>query len=242
MFEQVLNRIRGMFLTRPGQFRGEELRKLVRVRCQIPVYVRQGKDTCNGWIVDLGLEGLGLRTSRLLLAGENVQLRALLPPPVGEKWIEGRLQWATQGRGEKEFRAGASLSPRTESCWVEGLLAGVGLDEESGHNRRRAIRAQACFPLHLLGSGGANRELFLRDLSLTGVGFLSPFKIEAGKRIRLRLGPWQKLSAFNLEAQILVTTPDTHETLACSAEWVGTNRSQVRQLGRYLLEVLRHGP
>ncbi|MFN8611912.1 MAG: PilZ domain-containing protein [Vulcanimicrobiota bacterium] len=238
MLEEVLRLVRGLFLGRRGQFRGEELRQLVRLRCQIPVYLRQGRERCNGWIVDLGWQGLGLRTGRLLKPDQPVMLRALLPPPAGENWIEAEVQWVAPGRNKNEFRAGCRLPKAREPSWIDGVLASLGLDQDSGQNRRRAFRARTDAPLRLI-KGDGPVALQMRDLSLTGVAFLSPEVLEPGCQVRLHIGPQRPLAAVSLQAQILSVQPGSDGGWVCSGEWIQAEHTQVKQLGLYLLSALQ---
>lgn len=241
MYRGFWARINGLFNSPPGpEVTLEEQRKLVRIRCRIPLYIRHAGSSFNGQIADIGLQGIAIRSNKPLPVDAEVSLRALLAEPEGAEWIPARIVWSRQQSGGKRFLAGARLHSTKETpdqSWMSRILGELGLDAVTGHNRRRFLRAQGAIPVQLSSSAGEARGTTV-DLSLEGFLLNASGPLQPDRSYSCWLGPWKQLSRIGpFSAQILRVVESASELLF-PVTFGGLDSSERLLLRHYVIGLL----
>ncbi|MCW5871409.1 MAG: PilZ domain-containing protein, partial [Candidatus Eremiobacteraeota bacterium] len=160
MLRRLLTTIRDFFLPRKARLQDPaERRQLVRVRCRIPIQIRVGERTISGWVVDMGVQGIRVRTGEGLKKGQAVAIRATVSQQSSQAWVNCRIMWARPVENGKHYLAGARFHETRENLrrtWVHRLLRELGLNENSLRERREFIRVNGRVPVRMqsLRDGG----------------------------------------------------------------------------------------
>lgn len=153
MFSGLLSGFKNFFSSKAGGASPEhagfrERRKLVRLRCAYEVKANIGEKKFKATIVDIGVEGLKLRTGQHLKVGEKV---VLAPPGQGLSVqalpVEGKVVWIKTTEKSYARHAGVVFTTKKEDrakTWVSLFLKELGFNPRMIYTKRRFIRAD-CF-------------------------------------------------------------------------------------------------
>ncbi|CAN0508357.1 unnamed protein product, partial [Phaeothamnion confervicola] len=94
VLRQLLQHITGFFLPRTDSVVVSERRKLVRVRCHLPVEVVYKDQSFGGHVLDMGSQGLRLRIDTPLPAGSVIAARALLSGQTRVPHVNFKVLWS----------------------------------------------------------------------------------------------------------------------------------------------------
>lgn len=242
---ELLGRILGFFLPKRALLQSPaERRQLVRARCRIPASLRYQGRSLTGWIVDLGVQGIRLRTSEQLKVGTVVTLRP--SGPNGHTWVECRVLWSRPAGDRKYFLAGAGLPSDREQLkksWVYRILLELGLKATALKERRGFLRLDGRIPLRLESSDEASEKVEAETLNLgvSGVLIRSGQPLYAGKRYRLWIGPWKSLPRIGpFAAEVMGCRPDPSGTTSqIPLRFLELEEETVEAVGQYLLTLLK---
>lgn len=250
MLAQFLHVIRDFFLPRKAMLQNpSERRQLVRVRCRIPVQVRVGERTVNGWILDMGVQGVRLRTSELLKSGGVLPVRATVSQQSSQTWVNCRIKWSRSTEGGKYYLAGARFNETRENLrrtWVHRLLRELGLNENSLRERREFIRVPSQIPARvqsLKNPGAGVIQVETLNIGVAGLLIRTATPVYSGEHYRCWIGPWGKLPEIGpIPGEILSCRPDPSGTASqAPLRFLELEEDTVRDLGRYVLTFLKEG-
>ncbi|MFN8610425.1 MAG: PilZ domain-containing protein [Vulcanimicrobiota bacterium] len=154
MFSGLMSGFKNFFASKSGgsvapEHAGyRERRKLVRLRCAYEVKANIGDKKFKATIVDIGVEGLKLRTGQQLKIGDKV---VLAPPGQGVSVqalpVEGKVVWIKTTEKSYARHAGLVFTTKKEDrakTWVSMFLKELGFNPRMVYTKRRFIRAD-CF-------------------------------------------------------------------------------------------------
>lgn len=248
MLSRFLSAIRGFFLPKKALLQNpSERRQLVRVRCRIPVQLKLNERTLTGWIVDMGVQGIRLRTGEPVKAGSVLPVRATVSQQSAQSWVNCRVAWSRPSDGGKYFLAGARFNEtgaNLRRTWVHRLLRELGLNENSLRERREFLRVQSRVPVRLRSlkdSVTGIIEVESLNLGVAGLLVLSRQPLYAGERYECWIGPWGKLPEVGpIPAEVLSCRPDPAGAASqVPMRFLELEEDSVRDLGRYVLAFLK---
>lgn len=248
MLRQLLRRIREFFLPRKALLQNpSERRQLVRVRCRIPVQVRLEQRTISGWIIDIGVQGIRLRTGEPLKKGLTVPVRATVSHQSSQVWVNCRLMWARGVTDGKYYLSGARFQETRENLrktWVHRLLRELGLNDNSLRERREFIRVNGRVPARLQSlkePGEGVMQVETLNLGVAGLLVRTARPLYPGEQYHCWVGPWGKLPEVGpIPAQVLACRPDPAGGASqVPLRFLELEEDGVRELGRYVLTLLK---
>lgn len=211
MFGALLTGFRGLLTRRVRQEEApdfRERRKLVRLRCSYDVKAGLGDKKFKATIVDIGLQGLKLRTAQPLKVGEKVTLAP--PNPVtgaAAGPVEAKVVWIKMPDRNFLTYAGLIFTADKETMarsWIKAFLKELGFTPKTIYSQRRFIRAD-CFLEASYRLAGEEREQTGRvyNLGVGGMLLESPQELTMGTPLELRLGPLEELPALELAGTLV---------------------------------------
>ena len=241
----LLRRILGFFLPRRALLQDPtERRQLVRARCRIPSSLRYQGRNLTGWIVDLGVQGLRIRTSEPLKVGAVVALRP--SGPHQHTWVECRIVWSRPSSDRKYFLAGAGLPSDREKLkqsWVYRILLELGLKASSLKERRGFLRLDGRIPMRLEGLETGVEEVDAESLNLgvSGVLIRTHRPLYPGKRYRVWMGPYKSLPRIGpFVSEVIACRPDPSGSASqIPLRFLELEEETVEAVGQYLLTLLK---
>jgi len=248
MLRELLQRVRDFFLPRKAlEQTPSERRQLVRVRCRIPVQIKQQDKTVSGWIVDMGVQGVRLRTQSALKKGLVIPVRATVSQQSTQVWVNCRVMWSRSATDGKYCFAGARFHETRENLrktWVHRLLRELGLNENSLRERREFIRVDGRVPVRMQSlkepSSGVQPVETL-NLGVAGLLVRTTHPLYPGEQYRCWVGPWGRLPEVGpIPAEVLRSRPDSVGGASqVPLRFLELEESSVRDLGRYVLTLLK---
>ena len=248
MLRRFLSRIRDFFLPRRAMLQNpSERRQLVRVRCRIPIQIRLPDRTASGWIIDMGVQGIRVRTGELIKKGLTVPVRATVSQQSSQIWVNCRVMWSRPASDGKYFLAGARFHETRENLrktWVHRLLRELGLNENSLRERREFIRVDGRVPVRMQSMkdpSAAVQPVVTLNLGVAGLLLRTTQPLYPGEQYRCWVGPWGKLPGVGpIPAEVLSCRPDPAGGASqVPLRFLELEEDDVRDLGRYVLTLLR---
>lgn len=248
MFQALLSGFKGLFSSGRQQSDAnpsfEERRKLVRLRCSYEVKAILGEKKFKATIVDIGLQGLKLRTGQPLKVGEKL---TLTPPNqvagAATAPVEGKVLWVKTP--DRNFLTYAGLVFTTDKdtmarSWIKMFLKELGFTPKTIYSQRRFIRAD-CFLEARFQAQGADREQVGRvyNLGVGGMLLESPQDLVLGTPVQVRLGPLDDLPALELSGIPVQMRKDGAMRLYGLEFRHSPAQSTLDLLGRYLRRLLK---
>lgn len=248
MLRALLSRIREFFLPKKALLQNpSERRQLVRVRCRIPIQIRVKERTVGGWIIDIGVQGVRIRTGEPLKGGSILPVRATVSQQANQVWVNCRIMWSRSVDNGKYHLSGARFHETRDNLkrtWVHRLLRELGLNDNSLRERREFIRADGKVPVRVQSlkepaSGVAQVETL--NLGVAGLLLRSSRPLYPGEQYRCWVGPWRDLPEVGpIPGEVLSCRPDPSGfSSQVPLRFLELEEDSVRDLGRYVLALLK---
>ncbi|MBI3928515.1 MAG: PilZ domain-containing protein [Armatimonadetes bacterium] len=228
-----------------GSIDTEERRRLLRVRCELPVTCRVDERDVECVVTDLGVEGMRLRLSDRL---DRDQLVSIVYAETSSEFsrheVRCRVAWCHHVRGES-YHAGVVLVEEPDELkdsWVHCILQELGLDEGSIYERRHFVRIALTIPVelrHIEGSAPPDSELV--NLGARGALVRCPAELQEDCDIELKLGPLGELPPLVLRGQVVSRKPGGEGEHFFGVRFVDPDPDQVKLLGGYVFHMVKSG-
>lgn len=248
MIRELLQRIRSFFLPKKALLQNpSERRQLVRVRCRIPVQIRCADRVISGWVIDIGVQGVRLRTAEPIKKGTEVSMRATLAHQSGQAWVGCRVMWSRATEDGLNWLGGIRFAETRENLrrtWVHKLLRELGLNDNSLRERREFIRADGSIPVRvqsLREPAAGVIEVESINVGVAGLLLRTTRPLYPGEHYRCWVGPWGKLPEVGpVPGEVLSSRPDRGGGASIvPVRFLELEEDTVRHLGQYVLTLLR---
>lgn len=206
MLDDAIQALRSMFSTFPV----DERRQFLRRPCRYAVYCLERKKTFEGVVWDISPRGMRLLTPKKVTAGQSVylvyrgvpggQLTRLPRNKLDE--VSNKLPCQVVYSGRKDDAYEACLRFEPGESWVKVLLDKTIAEHGSFEERRRSIRAKACFNADLRHAGGTVTGV-LTNISMGGALFQSSKHLEVSKGITLATRAHPKLPSLAVGGDLI---------------------------------------
>lgn len=250
MLRAMLNRVREFFLPKKALLQNpSERRQLVRVRCRIPIQIRVKDRTVGGWIIDIGVQGIRVRTGEQLRNGGIFPVRATVSQQSNQAWVNCRVVWSRSSEGGKHYLAGARFHETRDNLkrtWVHRLLRELGLNDNSLRERREFIRADGKVPVRVQSSKDPSTgmvQVETINLGVAGLLLRTSRPLYPTEHYKCWIGPWGSLPEVGpIPSEVLDCRPDPSGfTSQVPLRFLELEEDTVRDLGRYVLALLKEG-
>lgn len=218
---------------------GEDLRSRIRVFCRYPILLTTeegGPD--RAYVVDLGLNGLRLEDVRRLKRGARVEIASAFPGMEQDR-LAGEVIWCRE-RLSGGYNAGVRYEQ--PSGWARVILRELGIDEQSGMQRRRHLRIPTSLRAEIRELD-SNRSLVdgrVANLSMGGLLLRSEGELKAGTEVLCLFGPSSHYPNLSVEARVLGSSFDEEErNWYHSLEFEDLSGREVREVGRLVVSFLK---
>ncbi len=221
-----------------------ERRKLVRLRCSYEVKVVYKDKKFKATVVDIGLQGLKLRTGQPLKVGDRLTLSS--PAPISgapSQPVEGKVAWIkSPGRSYLTY-AGLVFTTSKEDMgqsWVKSFLRELGFTPKSIFTQRRFVRAD-CFltcSFTIPESGRVVSQARVYNLGVGGMLLESPYDIPLKVPLNIEFVPPEGLSVLSLTAIPVKSSKDGKVRLV-GFEFNSLSQPQLDILTKYLKKLLK---
>lgn len=193
-----------------------ERRKLVRLRCHYDVLIHQveegnkkvqGQKKFKGVVVEMGLDGMRLRCFEPVKKGMQIDVHYAVPILNAEvSTVRCEVMWSRQR--DKDFVTFAGVRYVSEKkemskSWVKALLQELGFKPELIHQRRRHFRTECFVPAHYVTRSGESFQSKIYNLGVSGALIESGKELALEEVLDLRLGPYEELAQFGLQAIVV---------------------------------------
>lgn len=225
--------------------RGDERRRLIRLRCDYAVKCVVEDTQFPARILDMGINGMRLRLQERLKPGTNVFIYyAGQADPGRDEYVLCLVRWARRRRNSEEIEAGlqyVDTEGNMRRSWIQFLLKELGFNERAIYTRRKQIRAESTLSGELVTeTEGSVIEGRILNLGVGGALFESSASFSAQTAIRIRCESWSGLKPLDLPALVLhVKRPDPAGPYLSSVRFLDLNARQLRVLGQYVLQLLK---
>lgn len=248
MFQSLIKGFKGLFAgSRPDHGLApdyKERRKLVRLRCSYEVKGTLKDKKFKATIVDIGLQGLKLRTGQQLTVGDMV----LLTPPnpsvgAAAEPVEGKIIWVKAPDRHFLTYAGAVFTADKATMarsWVKLFLKELGFSPKTIYSQRRFVRAD-CFltAQFLVGTSPVEHAGRVYNLGVGGMLLETPQDLKIGEPIDMTLGPLDGLPPLQLRAVPVQSQMDGPMKLYGLEFQHGDDQGSLGVLGQYLQRLLK---
>lgn len=220
-----------------------ERRKLVRLRCAYEVKANIGEKKFKATIVDIGVEGLKLRTGQHLKVGEKV---VLAPPGQGLSVqalpVEGKVVWIKTTEKSYARHAGVVFTTRKEDrakTWVSLFLKELGFNPRMIYTKRRFIRAD-CFLDARYQAKQVGREVTGRvyNLGVGGMLMETNYDLSSDEPTEMEFIPPENLPVLRVLAYPIQVKKEGAVRLV-GLEFRDLTARQLDVLGQYLKLLLK---
>lgn len=237
MLARVLRYITAFVSASEDPGAGRERRKVVRLKCKIPVrLLPESGAPLEAMVVDLGLKGLCLRCCERLQPEEVYRVQHPGRSPEFEvQEVRCKVRWVRERRFSDSSLYGLAFHDsrsNIERSWIRYILNCLGLDEANAFQRRVYLRARLDVPVTIEGEPAR-----LLDLGLGGA-LLEGLALKEGESKVLCLGPWSGLEGLELAGQV-VESRIQEGSPVCAVRWVEPAGPQLQLLGKYVLRGLQ---
>ncbi len=248
MFSGLISGFKNFFTSKAGGSSLEssgfrERRKLVRLRCAYEVKGTVGEKKFKATIVDIGVEGLKLRTGQHLKIGEKV---VLAPPGQGVSVqalpVEGKVVWIKTTEKSYARHAGLVFTTKKEDrakTWVSMFLKELGFNAKMVYTKRRFIRAD-CFLDARYHAKQVGRDVTGRvyNLGIGGMLLETNYDLTPGEPIEMEFIPPEGLPVLRVLGYPIQVKRDGAIRL-CGLEFRDLTQRQLDVLGQYLKMLLK---
>jgi c-di-GMP-binding flagellar brake protein YcgR len=247
MFASLLAGFRGLFVgSQPNEFVKSgfrERRKLVRLRCSYEVKgILKGKKF-KATVVDIGVNGMKLRTGQKLKVGEKL---ALAPPNASgdsaADSVECKVVWVKQPNKHFLTYAGLVFSASKEKMarsWVKSYLNELGFTPKSIFTQRRFIRADCFLEVRydapVTGKKGVGR---VYNMGVGGLLVETVHELPLGQAVSLTFDAKDGLPEMTLTAYPVQFKNDGKVKVA-GMEFRDLQDLELERLGVYLKHLLK---
>ncbi len=247
MLENLLDGVRSFFLGRSSSD-PEEKRRLVRVRCHIPVQVKCHDKLVSALVCDMGIQGMRVRIGSAVKTGTRLPVlhNESRAGRTHTQIVNCRVAWCRRLKGERRYSAGLIYDEPKEamrSSWVAALLRELGLDENTIHEQRKFIRANGIVPIWLRPQPGQTDQpkAEMVNLGVGGALLRSRQIMKGGQRFLVDIGPHASLPPLKkIEVEVLHCHSDpAGGGYLVALRFHQTGAEQVRLLGRYVLALMK---
>jgi c-di-GMP-binding flagellar brake protein YcgR len=221
----------------------EERRKLVRMRCSYEVKGQHGQKKFKATVVDIGLQGLKMRTGEKLKVGDKL---VLSPPAEGvgntAAPVEGKVLWVKSKDKTFARHVGILFTTKKEEMgqsWVKLLLKELGFKPKSIFSNRRFVRAD-CFLDAKYYAPSVSREVTGRvyNLGVGGMLLESNYELPLGEGAEMEFVPPEGLPILRLMAYPKQSKKEGTVRLI-GLEFRDLTSRQLDVLGQYLKQLLQ---
>lgn len=181
-----------------------ERREIVRVECKVPVVcIFPAGGEMKGTVVDMGMRGVRLETSKKLKKGNTVRL---LRPDGGP--VECQIVWSRPKRFTDLHLAGLQFIDSAENLrasWIKGTLKKLGFTPGRIKEKRKHIRVPSDAELRaaLVSTAGDEfTEGVLLNLGIGGALVSLNVEVPASTKVSLRVDPISSLKGLELPCVI----------------------------------------
>lgn len=209
----------------PEDDRLRQRRTKSRVQCRFSLKCidPHTKDAFDVQVLDMGINGLRIRTSKAV--GLLSELK-LFPPNKPDSVVRLLITWSRDsGLAGGRFVEDAEALRLT---WVPMALQSLGLTAESTQERRQELRIQAQTAVILTGQVGSYTTRLL-NLGPNGLGVEGPLVPPVGQSLQVQL------AEFRAPARVVWTKPPR-----CGLEFEPLSQSQSKQLDSLLRKAVLH--
>lgn len=245
MFEALKNLVDGLlsiFQARGGRT-PEERRRLIRVKCNYDVSCIVGNKTFPATVLDMGLNGLRMEVPERLRKGATVYVHHPKPSNrFDNEHVMCNVKWCRNKKTGDGLEVGvqyADTPGNMRRSWVKFLLKELGFDERAIYTRRKSVRA----PSHLKGSmtngDGERSEGTVLNLGVGGALFTAENAFPPGSAVRLKVGPYRRMSPLELDATIISTRKQRDNGYFVSVRFTDPTPKEVKRLGDYVIGLLK---
>ncbi|MEW6277490.1 MAG: diguanylate cyclase [Candidatus Eremiobacterota bacterium] len=207
-------------------------RLLTRLACQLPMLVRLDAGWLPAVLLDLSLGGMRLEMAAQLPGGREVEVTLAGPDgqPGSEAGIRARVQWTRSGELGLAF-----VSMGSPPAWLSQCFLRLGLNPNSGAEKRREIRLSADLPV-LLTAGTGQLPARVLNLGLRGCLVEARLPVQPGLELHAAIGPLESLPVLECRGRVVrcLGTQDRY-TWGIALE----EANDPALLTRYVLELLR---
>lgn len=247
MLSQLLQHITGFFLPKTDSVVVSERRRLVRVRCHLPVEVVYKEQSLGGHVLDMGSQGLRLRIDSSLPAGSLISARALLSGQTRVPYVNFKVLWSRPRTAKNTALHGIAFD-RTEDIkksWVGLLFRELGLNEKTASSRRKYLRVDGRIPVRLLAPPtfvGAPPPIEMVNVGVGGLLLRSKQPLQPGQTWDVVLGPLGSLPQVGpYPVEIISTKPDeTGLNCLAAMRFRSVDNALLQNVGRYVVKLLRN--
>ena len=220
---------------------------MVRVRCHLPVQVKHKSTVLNGWVLDMGHQGLRLRLDTRLPKGTCFTMRAILGGHARVPFVNFKVLWSRPQDDKKAALHGVGYDEGEADLrrsWVWLLFRELGLHDKHTTSRRKYLRVDGRIPVRLLpGPQLPNPpEIEMINVGVGGLLIRSRQALIVGQLGQITLGPWQGLKEVGpYEVDVINVKPDESSALYCQAalRFVAVDNQLLQKVGRYVVQLLR---
>lgn len=241
---ELLETIQGLLPGRAG-LPDEERRRLVRLRCYIPVQLLQpGRKPHDAVVVEMGVDGLRFRTRYEI--DKKTEVHVEYPHKVAgvkNHRVRCRVIWTRKGSNSPHTTVGVRYEDtpaNLRGSWVKAVLRELGFEERMLAQKRSAIRVPGDLPASVAIPGdefvGGARAL---NVGVGGVLLQTDSRLKQGQTYRVSLGPAFKLNSLMLAASCLRCEHQSGDVWVSSLRFTDPSAEQVRLLGKYLMAMIR---
>jgi len=227
----------------PAEAGFRERRKLVRLRCAYEVRGTLGDKKFKATIVDIGVEGMKLRTGQHLKVGDKITLS---PPTQGVSVqalpVEGKVVWIKTAEKSYARHVGVVFTTKKEErgkTWVSLFLRELGFNPKMIYTKRRFIRAD-CFLDARYQAKQVGREVTGRvyNLGVGGMLLESNYDLPKDEPTEMEFIPPEGLPVLRVLAYPIQVKKEGVVRLV-GLEFRDLTARQLDVLGQYLKLLLR---
>jgi hypothetical protein len=226
----------------------KERRRVIRMRCRVPVLVSPAKgDAFNATVLDIGLQGLRLVSDTPLAKGSRVDVSTPSDGKDAGGPLVCKVAWMTKSSKRKLFQIGLVFEDSDENkaaSWMRPVLSGLGFAKGKIMEKRLDLRIEVGslvrVAVHSL-QGDFLAEGRLVDLSSGGAQVSIETQIPRGTQVILHIGPVGKYSTLECPGAVLIHFKDVanqryfHRVKFHSID-AACRKSMRRYLGYFLKE------
>lgn len=240
---ELLQAIQGLLPGRAG-LPAEERRRLVRLRCYIPVQILQpGKKPHDAVVVEMGVDGLRFRTRYKVDKGLEVHVE--YPHQVSgvkNHRVRCRVIWTRKSTTSQHTTVGVRYddSPANlRGSWIKAVLRELGFEERMLAQKRSAIRVPGDLPASVAIPGdefvGQARAL---NVGVGGVLLQTERRLKQNQNYRISLGPAFNLNSLMLASTCLRCEHQSGDVWVSSLRFTDPSAEQIKLLGKYLMAMI----
>lgn len=224
--------------------KADERRRLIRLRCDYQVQCVVDKEQFAARVIDMGLNGMRLRLEPKLKPGSTIFVyHPSRADKVENEYVLCLVRWCRKTHKGDDMEAGlqyADTPGNMRRSWVKFLLKELGFDERAIYTRRKSIRADAHLPAQLYAEDGREMQVTLLNLGAGGALIQAAQGWGDHTRVRLRVGPYEKMRPLELPAVVLhAKRANEQAPYLLSLRFTELKGSQVRSLGQYVVQLLK---